>query len=212
MKMTKDYYDLLGVNKEASYEDIKRAWRAKARQWHPDTFQSEDDKLIAHQQFVEILQAYSVLIDATKRAHYDAGFAAVGVAGTYDGYENATPDQDQKEATDWFHKVLDESPSEFIRTTVLVLIMCPVTLIVWLGVIGIVIALYDVVTGQSSLGVGGAAMLIFMLFANLLVAIFGAFMLKDLYYRVKRIIMWMAIRARIKRLFKSRKAGRSLQI
>jgi DnaJ domain len=216
MKMKKDYYALLGVKKDASYEDIKKAWREKARQWHPDKFLSEDEKLTAHRRFVEILEAYSVLIDARRRAVYDAPFSSAGVAGAYAGYENATPDQDQQEAADWFQRVLNESPSEFVRTTILVLIMCPVTLIVWLGVIGICVALYHVFTGQSSLGLGGAAMLVFLLLSNLLVSILGAFLLKDMYYRMKRILMWMAMRARIKRLFaslfKGRKPGRSLRI
>ncbi len=213
MRKVKDYYDILGVQKDANYEDIKKAWRDKAQQWHPDKFLSEDEKLAAHKQFVEILEAYSVLVDAKKRAAYDKRFET-GKASTYAGYEYANPRQDQQEAADWFQRILEESPSEFVKTTILVLIMCPVTLIVWLGVIGICIALYNVFTGQSTLGLGGAAMLIFLFFANLLVSVFGAFMLTDLYYRVKRIMMWIAMRARIKRLFASifgRKPGRGLR-
>lgn len=212
--MTKDYYSLLGVNKDASYEDIKKAWRDKARQWHPDKFLSEEEKLTAHTQFVQILEAYSVLIDAKQRAAYDARFYA-GVAGAYAGYENATPEQDQQEAADWFQRILNESPSEFWRTTGLVLIMFPVTLIIWVGLIGMLYVFYQVITGQSPLGVLGVVMLIFLFFANMLVAVFGAFAMKDLYYRVKRILMWIAMRARIKRVFVSvfgRKAGRNLQV
>jgi DnaJ domain len=210
--MKKDYYAILGVKNDASYADIKRAWRDKARQWHPDKFLSEDEKLAAHTQFVEILEAYSVLVDAKKRAAYDNRSAAVDVADTYAGYEDATPDRDQQEAADWYQRILDETPSEFVRTTLLILIMCPVILIVWLGVIGIVIAIYNVLAGQSPLGFGGAAMLIFLFFSNLFLSIFGAYMFKDMYYRAKRILTWVAMRARIKRLFKSRKPRRSLRV
>jgi DnaJ-class molecular chaperone len=118
----KDYYAILEVKADASYADIKTAWRDKARQWHPDKFLSDDEKLAAHKQFVEILEAYSILIDEKKRAAYDRGLAA-GVAGTYAGYENATPAQDQQEAADWFQRILNETPSEFAQTTILILIM-----------------------------------------------------------------------------------------
>jgi hypothetical protein len=214
MATTNDHYAILGVTRNASYEDIKKAWRDKAREWHPDKFQSEDEKLAAHKQFVEILEAYTVLIDAKKRAAYDRRFSA-GVTGTYAGYENANPNQDQQEAADWFQRVLDETPSEFVRTTLLILIVSPVMLIVWLGVIGMVIAFYDVFTGQSTLGLFGIAMLMFIFIVNLFLSIFGAFMFKDLYYRARRVMRWIAMRARIRRVFASvfgRKPGRSLRV
>lgn len=212
--MTTDYYAILEVNHDASYADIKKAWRDRARQWHPDTFLTDVEKLEAHKKFVEIMEAYSVLIDEKKRAAYDRTLA-VGAAQTYAGYENATPEQDQQEAADWFQKVLNESPSEFWSTTLLMLIMFPVTLILWLGLAGIVIAIYDVFKGTSELGLGGAAMLIFLFFPNLFLSIFGVLMLKDLYYRVKRILMWISMRARIRRLFTSlfgRKPGKGLRV
>ncbi len=214
MTVNKDYYTILGVQNDASYDDIKKAWRDKARQWHPDTFLSDAEKLAAHTQFVEILEAYTVLVDAKKRAAYDNRSTAV--AGHYAGYENANPDLDQQEAADWFQRILNESPSEFVKTTALILIMSPVMLIVWMGVIGIGFAIYDVFMGRSPLGLGGVAMLIFLFFPNLFLAIFGAFMFKDLYYRGKRILLWIAMRARIRRvfasLFKGRKPGRSLRV
>ncbi len=162
---------------------------------------------------MKILEAYSVLVDAKKRTAYDQRFES-GAARTYAGYESANAQQDQQEAADWFQRILKETPSEFVKTTLLVLIMCPVTLIFWLGVIVMVMAIYVAFMGQSPLGWGGVAILIFLLFANLLVSVIGVFMLKDLYYRVKRIMMWIAMRARIKRLFASifgRKPGRGLR-
>ncbi len=210
----KDYYAILGVAKDASYGDIKKAWRDKARQWHPDTVQTEDEKLAAHTRFVEIVEAYSVLIDAKQRAAYDSRVAA-GAAGIYTGYENATPEQDQQEAADWFQRILSETPSEFAKSTLVALVMFPVTLIICLGIIGMLIALYHVMTGQSALGVAGGVMLIFLFFGNLLVAFFGAFMIKDLYYRIKRIFLWIAMRARTKRVFSrlfKRKPGRRVAV
>lgn len=59
-----DYYQILGVEKTASQDDIKRAYRRLASQHHPD---KGGDK----ERFQEIQQAYSVLSDATQRQHYD---------------------------------------------------------------------------------------------------------------------------------------------
>src|SRR5580700_9854830 len=71
---TKDYYDILGVAPDASGEEIKRAYRALARQHHPDV---SADKSVAEHRFKEINEAYEVLSDPNKRAQYDR----FGVAG-----------------------------------------------------------------------------------------------------------------------------------
>ena len=65
--MAKDYYKILGVDKNASDEDIKRAFRKLAKQYHPDVNKEEG----AQEKFKEIGEAYSVLSDATKRKQYD---------------------------------------------------------------------------------------------------------------------------------------------
>ncbi|MFN2145416.1 MAG: molecular chaperone DnaJ [Anaerolineales bacterium] len=63
----RDYYEVLGVNRSASPEEIKSAFRKLARQYHPDV--SEDSN--AEEKFKEINEAYAVLSDADKRAAYD---------------------------------------------------------------------------------------------------------------------------------------------
>ncbi len=71
----RDYYEVLGVNKDASAEDIKKAYRKAALKYHPD--RNPGDKT-AEEKFKEAGEAYEVLSDADKRARYDQyGFAGV---------------------------------------------------------------------------------------------------------------------------------------
>ena len=64
-----DYYQLLGVDREAGSEEIKRAYRRLARQYHPDVNGNDPE---AVERFKEISKAYSVLSDPEKRQRYDA--------------------------------------------------------------------------------------------------------------------------------------------
>lgn len=71
----RDYYEVLGVDKSASQDDIKKAFRKQARQYHPDLH--PDDKE-CEAKFKEINEAYEVLSDSEKKARYDQfGFAGV---------------------------------------------------------------------------------------------------------------------------------------
>ncbi len=65
----KDYYKILGVERNATEEEIKKAYRRLARKYHPDT--TREDKAVAEEKFKEINEAYEVLSDPEKRAHYD---------------------------------------------------------------------------------------------------------------------------------------------
>jgi molecular chaperone DnaJ len=67
-RATKDYYEVLGVKRDASQEDIKRAYRKLARKYHPDL--NPGDKG-AEQKFKELNEAYEVIGDPKKRAEYD---------------------------------------------------------------------------------------------------------------------------------------------
>lgn len=74
--MARDYYEVLGIPKNASKDQIKKAFRGLARQYHPDVSQEPD----AEARFKEINEAYEVLFDDQKRAQYDR-FGHAGVSG-----------------------------------------------------------------------------------------------------------------------------------
>ncbi len=77
----RDYYEILGVPRNASNDDLKAAFRRLARQYHPDVNKSPD----AEERFKEINEAYAVLSDAERRAAYDRfGHAGVKGAGVQD--------------------------------------------------------------------------------------------------------------------------------
>ncbi|MBD3274742.1 MAG: molecular chaperone DnaJ [Candidatus Marinimicrobia bacterium] len=75
--MPRDYYDVLGVNKSASQDEIKKAYRKKAIKFHPD---KNPDNPEAEKKFKEAAEAYSVLSDEEKRKRYDQ-FGHQGVKG-----------------------------------------------------------------------------------------------------------------------------------
>ncbi|HOV79697.1 MAG TPA: molecular chaperone DnaJ [Bacillota bacterium] len=91
----RDYYEVLGVPRNASTEEIKKAYRKLARQYHPDA--NPDDK-DAEAKFKEISEAYVILADPEKRAKYDSyghagvdgqgfgGFDGFGGFGGFDGF------------------------------------------------------------------------------------------------------------------------------
>src|ERR1700678_2237057 len=73
-----DYYKALGVGKNASDEEIKKAYRKLARKYHPDRNQGDKQ---AEERFKEISLAHDVLSDAEKRREYDRGGAFAGFSG-----------------------------------------------------------------------------------------------------------------------------------
>jgi molecular chaperone DnaJ len=75
--MAADFYDLLGVSRTATPEEMKKAYRVKARQLHPD---ANPDDPTAAERFKEVARAYEVLSDPEQRARYDR-FGEAGVGG-----------------------------------------------------------------------------------------------------------------------------------
>lgn len=83
--MSKNYYEILGVEKSATKDDIKKAFRKLAHQYHPDKNKGDDTK------FKEVNEAYQVLSDDGKRAQYDqfgsAGPQGFGGTGGFGGFD-----------------------------------------------------------------------------------------------------------------------------
>ncbi len=94
MAQKRDYYEVLGVSKTATDEELKRAYRKLAKQYHPDA--NPDNKEEAEKKFKELNEAYEVLSDAQKRRMYDqfghdgpAGFGGGNPGGGYYSYSSS---------------------------------------------------------------------------------------------------------------------------
>ena len=88
--MARDYYEVLGVDKGASDDEIKKAFRQQAKKYHPDLHPGDKE---AEAKFKEINEAYSILSDPDKKSKYDRfghagvdpnGFGGGGGYGAYD--------------------------------------------------------------------------------------------------------------------------------
>ena len=85
MAEKRDYYEVLGVDRNATDEDLKKAFRKLAKKYHPDA--NPDNKEEAEKKFKEVNEAYEVLSDKQKRQMYDQfGFNAPGAGGQGGGY------------------------------------------------------------------------------------------------------------------------------
>ena len=78
----RDYYEILGVNKNSSIEEIKKKFRKLALEFHPDRNKAPD----ASEKFKEINEAYQVLVDPEKKKIYDQ-FGHSGLDGKFGGFQ-----------------------------------------------------------------------------------------------------------------------------
>src|SRR3972149_8576746 len=84
MSAKSDYYEILGVAKGASAQEIKSAYRKQALAWHPD--RHKEDKIGAETRFKEINEAYQILSNPQKRSAYDQfGHQAFAPGGGFRG-------------------------------------------------------------------------------------------------------------------------------
>ncbi|OGH00072.1 MAG: molecular chaperone DnaJ [Candidatus Lambdaproteobacteria bacterium RIFOXYD1_FULL_56_27] len=87
MVAKRDYYEILGVGKTASKEELKKAYRKLAQQYHPD--KNPDDK-VSEEKFKELSEAYEILSDAERRAQYDRfGHSAANMGSGQNPFEGA---------------------------------------------------------------------------------------------------------------------------
>lgn len=80
----RDYYEVLGVSKNATADELKKAYRVLAKKYHPDANPGDKE---AEAKFKEASEAYAILSDSEKRKQYDQfGHAAFDGTGGYSGY------------------------------------------------------------------------------------------------------------------------------
>lgn len=116
MDPSKDYYKVLGVSKQFSDRELKKAYRQLALKYHPDKAENSEDKEAAKEKFVEVSEAYEVLSDPQQRAEYDdarrmgagapgGGFGGFGGQGGHGGRRARSTDENMASFTKMFENI-----------------------------------------------------------------------------------------------------------
>ncbi|MEG2773769.1 MAG: DnaJ domain-containing protein, partial [Lactococcus sp.] len=104
-----DYYETLGVDKQASADDIKSAYRKLAKKYHPDISKEAN----AEEKFKEVQEAYAILSDENKRRQYDqfgsAAFANGSSGGGFGGFQGFQGGFDDVDLGDIFGNMFGSS-------------------------------------------------------------------------------------------------------
>jgi DnaJ-class molecular chaperone len=109
MRKILDYYDILGVNKDATDEEIKNAFRNLAKEWHPDTKKHKHRE--ATKKFAEISTAYEVLSNPQKRKKYDLyyGYSFQRSEPYRNTYNDFGFDKEWEEMSRWFQNIYEDN-------------------------------------------------------------------------------------------------------
>jgi molecular chaperone DnaJ len=102
---SKDYYQILGIERNSSEEEMKKAYRRLSLKYHPDRQMSLDDKKIAEKKMAGINQAYQVLSDKEKRQDYDR--YGSGNAFQRNSYSTAGFQTGSNDFSDFFQDIFD---------------------------------------------------------------------------------------------------------
>lgn len=110
----KDYYKILGVSKDASQEEIKKAYRKLAMIYHPD--KNEEGDKHSEEKFKEIVEAYEVLSNSAKREEFDRFFGKKTTTKNHTTYQKTTQTNDENIFWDDLAKKYNKGPfSEFFK-------------------------------------------------------------------------------------------------
>lgn len=102
----RDFYEVLGIQKNATPEEIKKAYKKLAVKWHPDRWgdKSEEEQKKAEENFKEVAEAYEVLSDENKRARYDQfGHDGLNGSGGFGGFGGTSAEDIFKDIFGSFH-------------------------------------------------------------------------------------------------------------
>lgn len=104
-----DYYNILGIKHDASDNDIKKAFRNLAKEWHPDTKKHSREE--ATKMFAEISTAYEILSDPEKRKKYDSFRNYTGVYYNFQreaGFTNHSHEGEWEDLSRWFQEIYEK--------------------------------------------------------------------------------------------------------